>query len=210
MITRMLGNKNIGWSGNVYKIERLLFYCYPFDPDPSHLALVEHWRIRPTLQDTLFDVYDGRMWWQVPSPLSTPAEFIPFVHHPYHLLLTLNVDWFQAFDKKGPYSVGAMYMTINNLPRHLRFKKENVILVGVMPGPREPEKEQINHYLRPLVQELHDLYQDGITMDFGNDKVLIRAALFNVACDIPAARKVSGFTAASAIVLVLEGAHLWQ
>lgn len=32
----------------------------------------------------------------------------------------LNIDWFQPF-KYTNYSVGAIYMTILNLPRHLRF-----------------------------------------------------------------------------------------
>lgn len=54
----------------------------------------------------------------------------------------------------------------------------------------------MNHYLRPLVKELNDLYLGVkmLTSDHPEDPVTVRAALLNVACDIPAARKVSGFT----------------
>lgn len=41
-------------------------------------------------------------------------------------MLTLNVDWFQAFDR----TVVAIYLTLNNLPSTEQQKKENVILIG--------------------------------------------------------------------------------
>ena len=44
-----------------------------------------------------------------------------------------------------------------NLPREIRFKRENVIIVGLIPGPTEPP-EVINSYLRPLVCELLKLW----------------------------------------------------
>ena len=31
-----------------------------------------------------------------------------------------------------------MYLTILNLPRKIRFKQENVLLIGLIPGPKEP------------------------------------------------------------------------
>ena len=64
----------------------------------------------------------------------------------------LNVDWMQPF-KHTIYSVGVMYLVLMNLPRSERFKRENIILVGVIPGPCEP-KLNINSYLSPLVDEL--------------------------------------------------------
>ena len=44
-------------------------------------------------------------------------------------------------------------LTIMNLPRSLRYKRQNVLLVGVIPGPSEPT-HGINPYLQPLVNEL--------------------------------------------------------
>lgn len=51
----------------------------------------------------------------------------------------------------------------------------------------------MNSFLTPLVSELTHLWQ-GILMESPqNMKVLVRAGLICIACDIPAARKVSGF-----------------
>ncbi|OAD66773.1 hypothetical protein PHYBLDRAFT_152043 [Phycomyces blakesleeanus NRRL 1555(-)] len=84
---------------------------------------------------------------------------------------------------------------MNNLPREERMKPENIILVGIMPGPKEAKIDQMNNFLEPLVDELVELY-GSITMktpEFPNG-TSIRAALMCVACDIPAARKTAGFT----------------
>ena len=50
-----------------------------------------------------------------------------------------------------------------NLLRNERFKRENVILVGIIPGPSEPPLN-INTYLSPLVDELLVLWNDGVMM----------------------------------------------
>ncbi|OAD71072.1 hypothetical protein PHYBLDRAFT_148290 [Phycomyces blakesleeanus NRRL 1555(-)] len=78
-------------------------------------------------------------------------------------MLTLNIDWFQPFNGVT-YSCGAIYLSINNLPREERYKKENVILAGLMPGPKEAKT-----------------------------RACVCTALFLVACDIPAAHKTCGF-----------------
>ncbi|OAD74827.1 hypothetical protein PHYBLDRAFT_102084, partial [Phycomyces blakesleeanus NRRL 1555(-)] len=82
-----------------------------------------------------------------------------------------------------------------NLPREERMKPENIILVGVMSGPKEVKIDQMNNFLEPLVDELVELYS-GITVKtaaFPNGTIVC-AALMCVACDIPAARKTAGFT----------------
>ena len=103
----------------------------------------------------------------------------------------LNVDWFQPV----LYSVGALYMVLMNLPRTERFKQENVFLVGVIPGPHEP-KLNINTYLKPLVAELNALWENGLKFKAQDTTTaqIFRAALLCVGCDVPAARKVCGFT----------------
>ena len=46
----------------------------------------------------------------------------------------MNVDWFEPYDRRV-YSVGAIYLTIQNLPREERCKPENIILVGIILNP---------------------------------------------------------------------------
>ena len=67
--------------------------------------------------------------------------------------------------------------------------------MGIIPGPHEP-KLTINSYLEPLVAKLNLLWKDGITAR-GHGALtgeVYHAALLCVRCDVPAARKVCGFT----------------
>ena len=48
-------------------------------------------------------------------------------------------------------------MAVMNLPRAECFLQENIILVAIIPGPHEPSLT-INSYLRPLVDELQQLW----------------------------------------------------
>ena len=47
-----------------------------------------------------------------------------------------------------------VYIVINNLPLQLRTRHENMILVMVMPGPKEPSSYEYNQMLQPLVEDL--------------------------------------------------------
>ena len=117
---------------------------------------------------------------------------VPFLANPFTLGLAMNIDWFQPH-KHTESSVGAIYMTVMNLPHNLRFKREFMICLGIIPGPKEPKRD-INSYLRPLVGELLDLW-DGVCMNIHGEVGVqkVRCALLCVACDMPASRKVCGF-----------------
>ena len=84
-------------------------------------------------------------------------------------------------------------MSVLNLPRELRYKRENMILVSLIPGPHEPQHD-INNFLVPLVDDLCKLWK-GMDMEIKSIKSVkkIRCALMCVACDIPAGRKICGF-----------------
>ena len=118
----------------------------------------------------------------------TPSE--PFLEKKNNIGLMLNVDWVKPF-VRGTYKVGAIYLSILNLPRSERMKDKRSCLIGLMPGPDEP-KQNMNTYLRPLVDDLLDLWQ-GVEMRVGGGVEKIRAALLCVSCDLPASRKVSQF-----------------
>lgn len=52
---------------------------------------------------------------------------------------------------------------ILNLPRNERYRPESIIVTGIIPGPKEPEKT-MNSYLMPLVHELQEAWEHGITV----------------------------------------------
>uniref|UniRef100_A0A1X7TTT6 Transposase domain-containing protein n=1 Tax=Amphimedon queenslandica TaxID=400682 RepID=A0A1X7TTT6_AMPQE len=152
---------------------------------PGFLSSCEEWRQREsTIPSEYFaDIYDGSVWKKFREG---------FLSTPYCYMLTLNVDWFQPF-KHTQYSVGAIYLVIQNLPREQRYKEENIVLVGVMPGPHEPNLS-IDSYLLPLTEELSKCYNEGIQVLTSNGiSVNIRTLLSCISCDIPATRKVAGF-----------------
>ena len=143
------------------------------------------WPGRDTLDGYLADIFDGKLWkeWQYVSGQ-------PYLALPRNFGFMLNMDWFQPF-KHSVYIVGALYMVLMNLPRSERFKPQNVILVGVIPGPHEL-KLNINSY---DVAEFNKLWTDGIIVKAHGSKELevFRGALLCVGSDVPAARKVCGF-----------------
>ena len=96
--------------------------------------------------NTLQDVYDGKIWseFQVYSGRLFLWDSLSFA-------FTINLDWFRPF-KHSNYSIGAMYMTIMNLPRNLRNKPENILFVGILPAPSE--STNIDGFLKPSVDEL--------------------------------------------------------
>ena len=152
----------------------------------------ELWRQREirSMHHVMCDVFEGRVWrdFQV-------YNGSPFLEKPRNYGFMLNVDWMQPFTHTQ-YSIGVLYMVLMNVPREERFKRENVIFVGIIPGPREPSGN-INAYLSPLVDELELLWNDGILLKHSGSRLFperFRAALLCVACDIPAARKTCGFT----------------
>ena len=183
--------------GRGYKFVPIKVYAY----QPLHKSLdclvkcegflssCERWRERAfTISPLHFgDIYDGRVWHEFSSNPS-----MPFLSTPFCYLLTMNVDWFQPFTRTQ-YSVGAIYLRIQNLPRKERYKEENVILVGIIPGPKEPSLS-MNSYLGPLVAELQHAWQSGLQLTTAHGTTItLRLALSCVSSDIPASRKVCGF-----------------
>lgn len=155
---------------------------------PGFIQCCEIWRTREEFRQSgyMCDIYDGRIW----------QEYEEFLSAPYNYLLTMNIDWFSPF-KHGRYSVGAIYLTIQNLPSSVRNRPENIVLVGIIPGPGEPHLT-LNSYLAPLMDELLSAWTNGMEITVSNAKgrktsVTVRLALTCIACDIPASRKVCGF-----------------
>ena len=103
----------------------------------------------------------------------------------------MNLDWFNPFIHTQ-HSEGAIYLNILNFPRHERCLQENVLLVGVIPGPKEPPLH-IKSFLRRLVNELNQMWS-GIRLKHANGhNIIVHGALICVGCDVPPARKVGGF-----------------
>ena len=68
--------------------------------------------------------------------------------------------------------------------------------MGIIPGPHKPALDQLNHLLKPLVDELLVFWNTGIffarTTKYTKGR-LVRCALVPLVCDLPAARQTAGF-----------------
>ena len=95
--------------------------------------MLEQWRSRRIHEGYLGDVYDGKVWKQFEQIHVDDDVFSLSKPRNYAVMLNVAIDWFQPF-KNGTMSVGVIYLALMNLPRELRFKRENVFLVGIIPS----------------------------------------------------------------------------
>ncbi|GET55402.1 hypothetical protein GLOIN_2v1786147 [Rhizophagus irregularis DAOM 181602=DAOM 197198] len=161
---------------------------------PNFENSLRHWINRPTFDNILTDIYDGEVWKTFKETTDESSNnFFRSDVADSHLGLILNLDWFQPFDGTI-HSTGVIYAAIGNLPRDVRFKRNNILILGLLPGPDEVSLHKINHYLAPIIDELKSLWE-GVTLNKTyecQEGKRIRAALILVSCDIPAARKICG------------------
>lgn len=78
-----------------------------------------------------------------------------------------------------------------SLPIDQRVKRDNIILLGHIPGPKQPL--DLDSFLRPMIEEFR-LLNDGILMYQGCTQTehLIRAYITLIGADMPAREKLLG------------------
>lgn len=168
-------------------------YCYKSLKESFEILLkrpgfqnqCNQWRTREIPGDVLEDIYDGAIWKDFADRFLNDSQ--------KNFAFMLNLDWFNPF-KHAKYSIGGIYLVCLNLPRSERFKRKNVILVGIIPAMKH--EPPTNTFLKPLVQEFIEGWEDGyyLTSHESPDKAeQYRFALLCVGCDIPACRKLCGF-----------------
>jgi hypothetical protein len=118
---------------------------------PGFERNLRHWSERKRFDNILTDIYDGQVWknFKETSDENSAKFFRPEVADS-NLGLMLNLDWFQPYDGVI-HSTGVIYAAICNLPWDMRFKRENMLVLGLLSGPNEVSLHQINHYLAPIV-----------------------------------------------------------
>ena len=127
----LTSGKKVLYPHKVYCYQSLKISLERLFRQPNFVDLCEHWRTRDVQDGVLSDVYDGQMWKD-----SKYVSGKPFLASTLTLAFALNVDWFQHY-KRTVSSVGVLFLTILNLPRHLHNSRQFTILVGVIPGPDE-------------------------------------------------------------------------
>jgi hypothetical protein len=126
-----------------------------------------------------------------------------FFTNPEDIALGLSTDGLNLFKRRrrGLSTAWPIILVNYNLDPRIRTRLENILCVGVIPGPKQCK--DLNSYLAPLVEELlaleRGVYIGGLTPGgIGYDFVL-RAFIIIVFGDIPAVTKMMAMKGHNAI-----------
>ena len=90
---------------------------------------LEEWRHKCRESHLFTDIYSGNVWKEWTSDFFSSERLLGFM---------LNIDWLQPF-KRVQNSVAPIYLVLMNLPSNDRYKRENLILVSIIPNlEKEP------------------------------------------------------------------------
>lgn len=181
-------------SNNKSKFYPFKTYCYKniidnleqFLSRPDFENACNKWRSRDVIQNNVGDLYDGDIWREYQR-----YNGEPFLSQPNNYALMINVDWFQPYKRRRDISIGVIYLVFMNLPRHLRFRMENIMLVGIIPALKK-EPESLDSFLQPIIKELKLLSRGFQLTPVNKDPVRVS---FIVICFFrhPCCPEASGF-----------------
>ncbi|WVZ93491.1 hypothetical protein U9M48_039466 [Paspalum notatum var. saurae] len=122
-------------------------------------------------EDVMVHPADGDAW-------KAMDEFDPeFARDPRSFRLGLATDGFTPFSTSAsPYSCWQVFIMPYNLPPKMVLKDEFIFIALVIPGPEHPGKN-LNVFLRPLIEELKQLWTGVKTYDsYAKKEFNLRAA----------------------------------
>lgn len=188
---------------SIFRYQKLDNWIRNFVSRPGIIDTIDQsWeKARVDTPELASDFWDGQFIRDLKGPDGNTL-FSVMPNNESRLVFSLAVDWFNPYHNKiagKTASVGVIVMTCLNLPPEERWKEENVYLVGILPGPAQ--QSQLNSILQPLVNALLHFWENGTHFVGipGHEKPrLVRCALGQLICDLPAARKVTGLRGHSA------------
>jgi hypothetical protein len=137
------------------------------------------------------DIWDGQLFRKYQH------DKLRLFTRPTDIGLQLSLDGVQIIRKKT-YSVTPVILLNLNLPPTERVRIHNILMSILIPGPSEPK--DLDSFLYPLVQEMHNLDQgvdnvvDGeFSPTAAGSSFTLRAWITTVTGDGPAAAKAMGF-----------------
>lgn len=139
-----------------------------------------------TMNGTLFeDYFDGSLFKSILDRLGGEQET------QYDLFLGVSTDGFQAFESRI-YDCWPIVAINLNLDPSIRFLLKNLISLGYIKGPTEPER--LDTFFTPLKEELNRINNEGGVKILCGDGVerRIRVPVLWITCDKAARVKLAG------------------
>ncbi|XP_050233259.1 uncharacterized protein LOC126681754 [Mercurialis annua] len=150
--------------------------------------------------DTLRHPADAESWGEFDK------EHDWFAKDSRNVRLGLASDGFNPFGNMSTsYSMWPVILTPYNLPPWKCMKEPYLFLSLLIPGKDSPNNN-IDVYLRPLIDELNELWKDGIeTFDaYANEQFRLHAALLWTINDFPAYAIVSSYSNSFKLIICHE------
>ncbi|KAL2492096.1 Uncharacterized protein Adt_27724 [Abeliophyllum distichum] len=157
-----------------------------------HTAIDMRWHSerRVEVEGVLRHPADGEAWKEFDK------LYPEFMRDPRNVRLGLATDGFNPFgNMHNSYSMWPVILVQYNMPPWKCMKEPFMMMSLLIPGPHAPGRD-IDIYLRPLVDELKELWEVGIdTFDAYSGKIFsLRAAIMWTINDFPAYGNLSGWS----------------
>ncbi|KAG8724579.1 hypothetical protein FRC09_016908 [Ceratobasidium sp. 395] len=156
-------------------------------------------------KDGVSDFWDASFLAQFPE--NEPKSFFDAPKDELRLVFMVHHDFFNPYMNKTSgkkRSIGMVMMVCLNLPPDIRYNRENVYLVAVIPGPSLPGEDRLNHFLRPIVDNLKEHFDPGVwiarTAKYPRGRK-VRSAAPIISMDVPASRDWGGLGSHSHTIL---------
>ncbi|RPD54017.1 hypothetical protein L227DRAFT_512414 [Lentinus tigrinus ALCF2SS1-6] len=166
---------------------------------PGREDLVNYWKSRRRRRGFFSDIFDGMI-----CHILQGYDGLSFFNYngedpddELRLGVAMCIDWFSYLRSKvaSSYTSCPISLNIVNFPAHLRFRAANLLLLGIIPGPKETGPDETQYFLRVFTNELYRLWRYGVvipTPKYPQGR-LVRVILVGVFCDKLAAHKIGGF-----------------
>ncbi|KAL5639602.1 hypothetical protein ACGC1H_006272 [Rhizoctonia solani] len=145
--------------------------------------------------ENILDVFDAEHYRSLRATILDPESGYHFFDNPQDIALGLATDGFTLFKRRrrGLSTAWPIIIINYNLHSRIRNRLENILCVGVIPGPKQCK--DLNSFLIPLLDELLQL-ESGVecpappTPDCEGYNFVFRAFLIILFGDIPAVSKL--------------------
>ncbi|KAG8795067.1 hypothetical protein FRC12_018363 [Ceratobasidium sp. 428] len=162
--------------------------------DPEACKAMQYWHNYSEDPSKISDIFGGKRYQELRHTqvevdgVRQPFKF--FEDH-HEVALGVSADGMCPF-KKRKKSCWPLILVNYNLPPEERTHVDNLICVGVIPGPKSPTN--MSSFLWPLIEQLLELATGVTTVDIlSKELFLMRAHLLAIFGDIPAISKLLEF-----------------
>ena len=143
-------------------------------------------------------IVDGKLRHPADSPQWKKIDrlFPSFGIEPRNLRLGLSTDGMNPYGSLSSiHSSWPVFLVIYNLSPLLCMKRKYIMLSMLISGPRQPGND-IDVYLKPLIEDLKELWEDGVDVFDANRKEVfkMRAMIFCTINDFPAYGNLAGYS----------------